>query len=157
MQSNAKRILVILLMAFAFLQAPSVAAQASETTFNQEASETALNQVDCECAYLGRTQYLTADPQPWMPTAKVERRIYLASDWYQWYTYRVGKLTGSREIWLGSGWYTWTVYLFPKDGYYRQISYLNPDHPGWDTAMLRSVSFELPYSGEWGWGSQLHR
>jgi hypothetical protein len=101
-----------------------------------------------------KAQYLAKNPVVGMPSAKVERRLYLAGGNYSWQTH-VGRFnTGGKHITLRPGWYTMTVWMHPKRGKYTQDAYLNPDAPGLSNAFIRGC-VTLKSSAKWLWGSIL--
>lgn len=107
-----------------------------------------------DTAHNRKTQYLTAEPTSDMPTSCVERRIKLATGYYDWKMEHHSSEEGRHDFRIGAGWYTWKDCLYPYDGFYVQQSTLNPDNPDWDTAILTD-SWSLAFSQSIQWGSKL--
>ncbi|WP_336214905.1 hypothetical protein [Nonomuraea sp. LPB2021202275-12-8] len=106
-------------------------------------------------AYNYKTQYLTQNPVDSMGTSCVDRPIQLAAGNYNWAQFLGGAVDIVRpNFYLGAGRYTWTDCLDPKDGYYVQTTWLNPDNPNWPTASA-SGPWTLYSSGNFTWGSYL--
>jgi hypothetical protein len=107
-------------------------------------------------AYLTKEQILTAYPNIDMDVSCAERRIYLASGYYDWGHTReeVGDIVIRPNVYLGAGWYTWETCLYPFEDYYSQWTELDPDNSDWVSIRINS-EVRLPRSGLWTWGSFL--
>ncbi|SEQ10240.1 hypothetical protein SAMN04487983_100369 [Streptomyces sp. yr375] len=106
-----------------------------------------------ETATNKRTQYIAKYPATNAHSC-INRRIYLASDWYTWRLTGLETGAADRSIYLASGWYAWQDcldYLGP--GSYDQDSSLDPENPAYDT--VRFSVFDYSVGRDYYWGSSL--
>ncbi|MFE7095803.1 hypothetical protein [Streptomyces erythrochromogenes] len=103
-------------------------------------------------AYNTRSVTLTAHPTEAMPKACVTRDIYLATGDYKWSQILGGARVPNRDIYIAAGWYTWSDCITPRNGHYKQQSWLSK--PGSATATLADTN-ELYLSGTYTFGSEL--
>lgn len=100
-----------------------------------------------------KTQFLSAVPW-WDPVSCVERTIYLDAGSYAWDQVMDDRTHHVRTISLGADTYTWKDCLAPQNGFYVQITTLDPHNPAWQTAVGYGT-WSLTDSRTYTWGSRL--
>ena len=140
MQSSVKQLIVAATAVVAVLLPVPVATAHAGSGGNPPAENT-------------KVQYISGNPNAGMSISTVKRRIYLASGKYVWNILPEQDCT--RDIRLRAGWYTWIDQLWPKNGYYKHYSFLDPEDPALSTASLRCKWDLVRDAPRWTWGSVL--
>lgn len=107
-----------------------------------------------------RTQWLTANPNSYMPYATVSKNQGITAGCYLWRLWFAGSQVqgGERTIFLASDTYSWIDTLEPEEGYYIQTSLLVSDTYTGATNPANPYSYvtDVVYSdSSVQWGSSL--
>lgn len=103
-------------------------------------------------AYEQKTEFLTAYPNPSMPTSTISKSIYLKACTYT-YTIQGFHTTKYEIIRLEAGTYQWNSYLIPENDFYTQETVLCPPNGG--TCAVLRIFENIGYSTTLEWGSYL--